>query len=404
MDGGSLCLAVSERLLNKPSKSSIYPTTLPSIGIKTLVCMNATYRHYTVEQLARDDSFRQWVIERDPVAGAIWTRWVARNPDRADTVALAQAFLLTLGDINTTLNARQLDTITSRAIGTSRPLVRLRWQPWAARVAALLVLVLGVGYAGWFFVTPRAVGSADISLEQISPTLASNALEWENRSDTIQRIVLKDKSTVMLYPNSRLHYPRTFEHRRREVYLHGKAFFSIAKNQKHPFWVYTDKISTQVLGTRFMVNASGQQLQTSVAVTEGRVSVYRLQDVNKARQEGHPAMAGVILTPNQQVSYTGREERFVKSVVENPRMVLPPAPDAFVFEEMIVADVFARLENAYGLTVIFDQKAMENCYVTANLTGESLTDQLTLIARITRSTYELVDGQIIFHGQGCDAN
>ena len=85
-------------------------------------------------------------------------------------------------------------------------------------------------------------------------------------------------------------------------------------------------------------------------------------------------------------------------------MVLPLAPTAFVFAETPVAEVFVRLEKAYGLAVVFDQKTMENCYVTANLTGESLTDQLTLIAKVTRSSYELVDGQIVFHGRGCGDN
>lgn len=366
--------------------------------------MNVTYRHYTVEQLARDDSFRQWVIERDPVMGAIWTQWVAENPDRSDAVTLAQAFLLTLADTDTTFTPPQLDAITRRALESGGPVVRPLWQRQIFWAAASLVLLLGIGYAGWLHDASPADSSPSISLSRISPALATNALEQANDTKTIQRIILSDGSTVTLYPNSRLRYPPTFGAERREVYLNGQAFFSITKNQKQPFWVYTDKISTQVLGTSFMVNAFSQQTRASVAVTEGRVSVYRLQDIDQARQHGQQALAGMILTPNQQVSYTGREERFVKSVVEKPKMVLPPAPAAFVFAETPVGDVFALLEKTYGLTVVFDQKSMENCYVTANLTGESLTDQLTLIAKVTRSNYELVDGQIIFHGQGCDAN
>ena len=365
--------------------------------------MNPLYRTYTFEELARDAFFRRWVVERDAHADEVWQQWIAQNPDCADTVTLARAFLLALEDTDTRLTTNALDALTEQTVqadtGVSIPL----WQqPWV-RVAASLVLVAGLATA-WLWRGQPDVGLSEPILSRISPALATGAVERVNASQGVQQLALSDGSTVALYPNSRLRYTEPFAADIREVYLDGQAYFTISKNPKKPFWVYTDKISTQVLGTAFMVSAFGRQAQASVQVTEGRVSVYRLQDIDEARQHRRQALAGVILTPNQRVSYTGVEERFVKSVVEKPRVILPPAPMAFVFEEAPVAEVFALLEKTYGLTVVFDAKSLDGCFITANLTGESLTDQLALITKITRSTYELVDGQIIIYSRGCDAN
>ena len=366
--------------------------------------MNPLYRTYTFEELARDAFFRRWVVDRDAAAETVWQRWIAHNPDCAGTVTLARAFLLALEDADTSLTIDELDTLMEQAVqpetGVSIPLWR---QPWV-RVAASLVLVAGLGIATWLWRGQPTASLSNSILGRISPALATGAVERVNTSQRVQQLTLSDGSAVTLYPNSRLRYTEPFGADIREVYLNGQAYFTISKNPKKPFWVYTDKISTQVLGTSFMVNAFGQQARASVAVTEGRVSVYRLQDIDEARQDRRQARAGVVLTPNQRVSYTGVEERFVKSVVEKPRVVVAPPPAAFVFDEAPVAEVFALLEKTYGLTVVFDAKSLDGCFITANLTGESLTDQLALITKITRSTYELVDGQIIIYSRGCDAN
>ncbi|MEY4538742.1 MAG: hypothetical protein RLZZ306_499 [Bacteroidota bacterium] len=45
---------------------------------------------------------------------------------------------------------------------------------------------------------------------------------------------------------------------------------------------------------------------------------------------------------------------------------------------------------------------MEGCFLTANLEEESLYEKLNIISKITHSTYEIVDAQIIIHSKGCN--
>ena len=208
-------------------------------------------------------------------------------------------------------------------------------------------------------------------------------IEKRNLDTLIQKIILADGTTVTLYPFSILRYPKEFESTKREVYLAGKAFFDVVKNVKKPFWVYTDHISTQVLGTSFLVN-SMKNRNVSVEVKTGKVSVYTRKDQERAKQNLFKESIGVVLTPNQKVDYSTQEERLLKSIDEKP-----------------VSDAFSLLERMYGITVVFDIKAMENCYLTANLTDESLFKKLDLICKITHSTYEKTDAQIIIHSEGC---
>jgi hypothetical protein len=72
-----------------------------------------------------------------------------------------------------------------------------------------------------------------------------------------------------------------------------------------------------------------------------------------------------------------------------------------LFEETPVYQVFDLIQKTYGISVIYDAKALENCFITATLTDESLFDKLDLICKITHSTYEIVDAQIIVHSRGC---
>ncbi|WP_128548081.1 FecR family protein [Larkinella soli] len=368
--------------------------------------MEAHYRAFTIDELTHDDRFRQWVIERDPVAERFWLEWLTQNPDKADTIQMARAFLLALEEENTSLPAAGLADITDEIVQTQpdrRTAVRTLpfWRNTAFRVAASVLLVLGLGYAALRF-TGQPERQMQARLRRISPALADGAITRTNTTQQVQDIRLDDGSIVQLYPNSSLNYPAHFAANSREVFLRGRAFFRIARNPKKPFWVYTGTLSTQVLGTRFMVDADAGQ--ANVQVTSGRVSVYRSGDVERARRDRLTEQIGVILTANQQVVYTQTDEQLVKTVVARPTMLQPGRADAFVFEETPIAEVFARLETIYGLPVLYDASTMSRCYLTANLTDESLFDKLALICKITRSSYELVDGQIVIHSNGCDNN
>ncbi len=357
--------------------------------------MQPDYHKYEVEDFARDEGFRRWVIRRDPESEVFWTTYLARHPELAGKVQLARAFLFALEEKNTNLPETELTAISDEILQLE---VAYSW--WAKsflKVAASLLFILGLGYFYWI----NRVDSAELAaLSEISPVLIADFVEIENKESKAKKITLHDGSVVTLYKNSILRYPKQFPSDQRVVYLTGRAFFDITKNPRQPFWVHTARISTQVFGTSFLVTTEGKNAK--VEVRSGRVSVYTRKDISAAQRLQQRESMGVVLTANQQVSFVQKEERLVKSVVPQPVILQKIENHAYEFDEAPISKVFDQLERTYGLTVIYDAATVKNCYITANLTDETLFDKLNLIAKISHFSYEIVDGQIIIHSKGCD--
>lgn len=357
--------------------------------------MQPDYHKYEVEDFAKDERFRRWVIQRDSESEAFWMNYLSEHPELAGKVQLARAFLYALEEKNTALSEIELTAISDEILQPN--VVQPMWTRPIFKIAASLFLVLGLGYLYWF---NRADSSELAALSEISPVLVTDFEEIENKESKPKRITLYDGSTVTLYKNSKLRYPKQFQPDQRAVYLTGRAFFDITQNPKQPFWVHTDRISTQVFGTSFMVTTVGENAK--VEVRSGRVSVYTRKDISAARRSQQRESMGVVLTANQQASFVQKEERLVKSVVPQPVVLQKIENRAYEFDEAPIGEVFDQLERTYGLPVIYDAETVRNCFITANLTDESLFNKLNLITRISHSSYEIVDGQIIIHSKGCD--
>lgn len=354
------------------------------------------YRSYQLEDFARDESFRQWVLEHEPINTQFWQEWLVENPDCRQKVHLAKAFLLALEENETDLSELELDSITEQILqAPPTSSSRFRQFPLLQWAASILLLV-GIGWGGYSYFSPTV---ANESLTAV--VFKKDYLEQANPTERVQQITLQDGSTVSLYPKSRIRYPQPFRSQVREVYLEGKAFFEITKKPQQPFWVYTDHISTQVLGTSFWVQAFSEAEEAKVVVKTGRVSVFTRKDLENTSTLSKTMKAGVVLSPNQQVAFSIPQERFLKSIVETPIAVVKTPLSNYLFEETPVYQVFDLIQKTYGISVIYDAKALENCFITATLTDESLFDKLDLICKITHSTYEIVDAQIIVHSRGC---
>jgi len=363
--------------------------------------MNLDYRNYSVEDFSRDESFRAWVFNPDNKNELFWATWLGQNPDCAETVNLARAFLLTLHEHDTALDDDELAVITQKIIrenATEKPAKMSIWRNQAFRAAASIILISVIGFFGVKYYTQKQELA---SLEKLTDNLSVNYIETENSENVPKEISLSDGSVIMLYPKSKIRYPKQFPAQVREVYLVGQAFFDIAKNPKQPFWVYTNYISTQVLGTSFMVKAFDNEKDIKVEVRTGKVSVYSRKDIEKAKLQKNNALMGIILTPNQAIEYSVADARLLKSISKHPEILNTNSLPKFVFDEAPIAEVFATLEKAYGIQIIYDEKTMEKCYLTASLSDESLYEKLNLICKITRSSYEIIDAQVVIHSDGC---
>ncbi|RIV18658.1 FecR family protein [Fibrisoma montanum] len=372
------------------------------------------YDNYTVEDLAADSFFRQWVLQPDQDSDQFWVNVLQQHPQQAATVVRAIQLVRQLNQATTpeqsAADPDQLDAIwqalqkkVDQEAYPPSPVGRVvrvhsLWGRWAA--AAGIVLALGIGW--WFAnrpgsVRPTGTGSALIA------TKGESLREQTNNTTEVILIKLTDGSTVELQPNSRISYPESFASDRREVSLSGDAFFQVTKNPGRPFLVYAGETVTKVVGTSFRVRAFEQDKTVSVVVRTGRVSVFSRRDFDRQQQQAAAQVAGVLLTPNQRATFHRWNEQLAKDLIEEP-LPLPSTPlnQELVFDDRPVADVFKALESQYGLDIIFDATTLSHCLITTTLSSnEGLYKRLDRICRAIGATYETVDGQLIITSTGC---
>ncbi|MBC7890580.1 MAG: FecR domain-containing protein [Sphingobacteriaceae bacterium] len=368
------------------------------------------YQHDRREEFVADSAFRRWVQQPDDASEAFWAAFLLEHPGQTETIRQAaevvrQLALATAPMVSTTASEeqkalwqaiRQRVKAEPEATETNSAPVRRLWG-WTA-AAASVALLLGFGWWGLQAnLTPetgdpysRLVAQAEVSL-----------VEKVNSGEGPLTVTLPDGSSVILQKRSRLSYPRTFPAQKREVYLTGEAFFEVAKNPQQPFFVYANELTTKVLGTSFNVKAYPTDRDVVVRVRTGKVSVFAQSDPALTEKATSRELTGIVLTPNQQVVFARDEVRLTKSLVTEPA-VLKSAPAArFVFNAAPVSEVFAALERAYGIDVVFDDESLAACQLTADLSDEPLFEKLTIICQSIEARYEVLDAQVVVSGKGC---
>ena len=256
-------------------------------------------------------------------------------------------------------------------------------------VAASILLIAGASY---LYIKKDAVQKESIVAKKIQ----EGFLQYANTSDTVNTITLEDNSTVSLRPHSKIAIPAHFEAGKREVYMEGEAFFHVSKNPLRPFLVYNNKVVTEVLGTSFDVKETNGT--TEVAVRTGRVAVYENGDqvnLNKEQQQKN----GVIITPNQKVTYYVNDRHFITSLVDDPMPIPSDNPNtqkiSFVFDDTPLSKVIQALEKQYGLEIMVNDEDLNSRPFTGDLSRQNLYNKLELICQAIQATYEIKGTHIL---------
>jgi transmembrane sensor len=300
------------------------------------------------------------------------------------------------------IETRLWDKVQSAAIHAGSRPGRSKIIRWRYAVAACCVGLLGLG-GFWFY---NAKQSAAASSLVVTKADQGHFVET-NSSDEPKTIALEDGSSVVIYPGAKLAFPKQFDKTRREVYLEGEAFFDVSKNSSRPFFVYSNQIVTQVLGTSFGIR--NKQGQVEVAVKTGKVAVYENKEqipLNEVQQKSN----GVIITPNQKVTYYQDERHFITSVVERPVPVVKETGQKadstdFNYSETSLQKVLRDLEEAYELEIVVENDKIKNCLFTGDLTGENLFNKLEGICLTFGANYEVKGTRILLKGgRNCTLN
>lgn len=359
------------------------------------------YTNLTVEDLASNESFIHWVNQSDPEAVRYWDLYISTHPEIHLTVERARALVINLRLAEETRHdtARidsMWDKIQDRVELEERPAVKTPVKAYRLVLASLIFLCFCV--ASWivFQLTISESQSPDYAAYQDS---LSDFIEQVNETDKPLEVKLADGSTVILESKSRLKYRANYQEAdTRNVYLLGEAFFNVAKDPYKPFIVHTNDVFVKVLGTSFRVAAPENGKNIVVSVKTGKVSVYAAKD----HADNNNKKDGVILTPNQQVSYERKEQLFEKTLVDAPEVLNKAIAQAdFAFDNTPIAKAFKIMEEAYGIEIIFNEEVMKNCYITAPLGSEPMKEKIKIICQTIGATFEIIDARVVISSAGC---
>lgn len=365
------------------------------------------YARFSAEELATDDDFIKWVkyANRYPELDRFWKNWLEQHPHRKEEVEEARLMIRAILEEPQHIPGHEKQrAIWNEISGTLSILAEEEkkiipfYKRWYMK-AASVVVILGIG---WYTYQVVFTGHPAVNHHPVVATI--NLEKHVNNNDVPKTVVLEDGTSIVLQPHSMLRYPKHFKKDIREAYLIGEAFFEVKKDPARPFIVHANEIITRVLGTSFTVRNFIGEKNVTVQVKTGKVSVFKDQAKEKKEEVVEDAVdqvEGVVLMPNQQVVYERKAMKMVKSLVENPSVLIPVAKQEFEFTDTPIKEVFDAIENAYGVDIVYDEEVLASCAINASLTDEPLYDKLKLICKGIDASYEIIDSHIIIYSKGC---
>lgn len=352
------------------------------------------YLNYSSIEFVHDDDFLNWVNHgrHHVLTDRRWRAWIEDNPQKSDDIEQARVLVLTLAQEPTVVASQFVrEQLWSRIQGTLRdndapiehPSLISRWYSKAAVAIGVLVFIVIVVYR-----QPGQV--ADVKVAEVETGSPNTILVKATRES--HTLVLSDGSSIVLMPGSILEYPRDFSDSRREVYLSGEAYFEVSDDTHQPFVVKTSQLTMAALGTSFNVRSYENEDDTRIQVKAGRASL---------TQNDASSSSSIVLMSNHQAIFRHADKKMIRSLVDDPGILVPLAQADFLFRDTPIKTVIESIENAYGIDITFNELRFSGCALDADLNKLTLYGKLKTICDKVACSYEVVDARIVMHGGGC---
>ncbi len=348
----------------------------------------------TVEDFLKNEAFRRWVLEKRPEDRLYWQQWLMQYPEKSDLYEQAVAVFITLQGKTVSISNQQVKDLAQQILKQLpdeytpiKPLSSWRWARWASAAAIISLIV-------WWRLTNPLSDPLTATRIQAQKQLPNEG--WKLvRNVTGQPLVvlLPDNSSVLLTTGSQLRFRKRDSAMTREVFLQGEGFFEVTKDTSRPFIVYTNTLTTKVLGTSFQIRSFDTESTAFVKVKTGKVAVSSVNSPQK----------NTLLVINEQLVVK------TKSIqVDNSEW--QPIPDEqseaiskeFNFDFTPVPEIFSQLEATYHMPIVYDKAALQGCTFTGQLNGVPFLEKIRLICQATESSFDIRDNRLVVTSRGCN--
>jgi ferric-dicitrate binding protein FerR (iron transport regulator) len=278
---------------------------------------------------------------------------LAKTDDAALEGILSGIWMEYEGDMPARLDIEEL--MNHLQVTRERP--RKRVFSLALRIAAAIFLPLLLGTSIFYYLEERKLAS-----------LASSSIHIESKNGGRTNIMLPDGSLAALNSGTGLTYPASFGNGKREVNINGEAYFDVTKNQETPFYVVTDLLTIEVLGTKFNVNAYDRSDSVVTSLVEGSIRL--------TTHEAKPQ--SIILQPNQKAVYHKTNGKLIVSTA-NIELETAWTRNALVFKSAKFPDVMKKLEQKYDVAILTKGNRYNNDTFTGTFGEEGIDAVLSVL-------------------------
>ncbi len=197
-------------------------------------------------------------------------------------------------------------------------------------------------------------------------------------------ISLPDGTVAVLGPSTRLRVKDDV------VELSGEAYFTAKHRPNRPLIVKTGSVETRVIGTIFGVRRFPEDTLTTVAVSEGRVSV-RVASV----QANTVGMRPIVV--NQDNILVATERGATPAILDAVRVAdfLAFAQGKIVFDHQTLGSAAVTLARWFDVDIRVDPDVALRSF-SATLREHHSSDAFDIVASLTKTTYVKTDSLVIF--------
>ena len=152
-------------------------------------------------------------------------------------------------------------------------------------------------------------------------------------------VTLPDGTIAWLNSGSKLIYPEKFEGNSRSVRLDGEGYFEVKRNEKKPFFVETENMIINVLGTIFDIQNYSRKPVAETVLMSGKVEVILKENNRK-----------FILQPDQKISYNKETGQYNLTQVDSEEYAIW-TNDKLILDSEKLSTVLRKMEHWYGVTI-----------------------------------------------------
>ncbi len=237
------------------------------------------------------------------------------------------------------------------------------------KYAAIFIGIIAISLLAWLF----------LPLSQEKMLTRETSL-----TGAIELVQLADGTRVWLNNSSKLVYPETFNKKNRNVTLEGEAYFEVAKDPAHPFFVSTQDVTIRVLGTSFNINTRAPGNLTQTVLVEGSVSLIR------------PSGERIAALKPGEMANVGNSTTNVEITKVNTQLYTAWQQGMFVFEKAELTEILRKIEAVYHVRFTYDtalmnkNKARYNFVFRKNQDYDTVFDMLRFVAPVDKLKVKIV--------------